>query len=318
MGDNCVKIIQAPNWTDVKETVNFEDDAGYLNTVYFTNDGQIMTVATKTGVVYNFVTQLPAVYDARGTELVHLTSLKTVTVLDVTNVTNSQVDIEISVEPTVIGIGHGIFATGSNNVVRASRKPPTRRASSATVQMWYYTLADGRGRCVSDRRYPGAVASVSLNETHAAVLSQGRVILDPVVPPQRMYCWHTLHGHMQAAPDGDVRTFPENTDTRDVSSAYLSMDFLVYTTVSGIIAYYALEVCARARWRRHSRFSRGNIASSPGGTTGRQQHGRVSPQQRHQCVLPQPRCHAMCRLGHCQNGLVVQSHQRRDAGGVSA
>jgi WD repeat-containing protein 19 len=71
--------------------------------------------------------------------------------------------IELEVEPAFVGLGPSHAAVGINNSV------------------WIYRHGrDKDVRLVNKREYMGSVDSIRLNETHASVLTEGRIIMHPI------------------------------------------------------------------------------------------------------------------------------------------
>lgn len=61
--------------------VRLPNDCGTVTDMSWTDDGQIMTVSTSRGRVYNFLAQMPIVHDACGPNVAYQSSLREITVV---------------------------------------------------------------------------------------------------------------------------------------------------------------------------------------------------------------------------------------------
>ena len=64
---------------DVYAIVTLDDDRNKLKQLAWTDDGQLLAIASERGCVYTYLTKLPILGDASGTKLAFLTSLLEVT-----------------------------------------------------------------------------------------------------------------------------------------------------------------------------------------------------------------------------------------------
>ena len=72
------------------------------------------------------------------------------------------IKIDLEQEPAFCGLGPSHAAIGINN------------------QVAFYRLGQRDGKRVGQRQYMGSVQSIKLNETHAALLMEGRVLVHPI------------------------------------------------------------------------------------------------------------------------------------------
>lgn len=88
-------------------------------------DGQILTVATGTGDVFNFLARMPTVHASFGPCVAFLSSLRLVSVVDAARPEENPLNVPVSIEPTIVGLGPAHVAVAMNNRVifyRATRK----------------------------------------------------------------------------------------------------------------------------------------------------------------------------------------------------
>ena len=81
----------------------------------WTEDGQILTLSTSSGVVRNYLAQMPTVHDAWGSRLAYLSSLREISVVDTLHGDDDKMQvIPVKVEPTFVALGPKHVAIGMN------------------------------------------------------------------------------------------------------------------------------------------------------------------------------------------------------------
>lgn len=88
-------------------------------------DGQILSVATATGDVFNFLTRMPTVHASCGSRVAYLSSLREVSVIDCSRSLERPSRVPVDIEPTILALGPMHVAVGMNDRVifyRASGK----------------------------------------------------------------------------------------------------------------------------------------------------------------------------------------------------
>lgn len=80
-------------------------------------DGQILTVSTASGDVYNFLARLPTVHASCGPRLAYLSSLREVSVIDASRSGDKPLTIPVSIEPTIVALGPSHVAVAMNDRV---------------------------------------------------------------------------------------------------------------------------------------------------------------------------------------------------------
>jgi hypothetical protein len=85
-GGNTVKLVDMSSgwsWKEVKgESAVVEAGHGPIDSLAWTADGQIVTVATRSGHVYGYLARLPSLVDACGPRVAYMSSLREVAVAE--------------------------------------------------------------------------------------------------------------------------------------------------------------------------------------------------------------------------------------------
>ncbi len=90
---------------------------GGITALAWTDDGQILTVATQSGTLLNFLAKIPNIVDSCGLRVAHLSSLRELSVSDTTGDTPTLV-LSVSVEPSFVALGPLHVAVRSSRVHR--------------------------------------------------------------------------------------------------------------------------------------------------------------------------------------------------------
>ena len=162
---NTIKVVDfADEYRELpEESVVLDYDQGQLEQMAWTADGQILTVSSSSGCVYSFLACLPVLAEAHGTRYIYLTSLLELSVCSALPQDNfAPLAIRIAMEPTFVALGPTHAALGMNNHV------------------YFHSLTERGCPMVNEREYLGTVESVKLNRDYAAVLTEGRVHLQPL------------------------------------------------------------------------------------------------------------------------------------------
>lgn len=92
-------------------------------------DGQILTVATAAGDVFNFLARMPTVHASCGPCVAYLSSLREVSVVDASRPGDKPLCVPVSIEPTIVALGPSHVAVAMNDRVifyRANPKDKTQ------------------------------------------------------------------------------------------------------------------------------------------------------------------------------------------------
>eukprot|EP00667_Euglena_gracilis_P000484 EG_transcript_484 len=221
IGDNCIKVFDMSELSKMSEQrsekVELDNEFGTLSRLDWTEDGQILTVSSKQGYVYAFLTRIPVLHDAWGTRVLYLESLRDLRVKDIVS-DEDLARIRIEIEPTFVSLGSSTAAVGMNNCV------------------WYYRFVDQVAKLQTMRTYLSTVQYVKLSRDFVAVLTDGRVTLHPVEEGD-----DAAGGVLTEETAKRHRVFPEKDDTADISTLAMTEDFLIYGTSRGTIHYFSLD-----------------------------------------------------------------------------
>lgn len=219
-GDNSIKIHSATELKDVRSIVTVEDERS-VESVQWSDDGQLMAVSSSRGSLHVFLTRLPMLGSAHRTRVAYLTSLLEITVQDQVN-EEASLTVNIEVEPAFIGVGPYHIAAGMNN------------------RTWFYVLAPGGPVKLRDREYLGTVQSVCLNEDYAAVAFEGKVQL------------HVIDSDsVSVSEDRETILFPDKHANLRITCHAMTNEFLIYGTDSGEICYFFIADWQTVDEHRH-------------------------------------------------------------------
>jgi WD repeat-containing protein 19 len=170
---------------------------------------QVLTVGTANGLLVTYLASLPSVLAAAGTKHAALTSLGEMTVHDVS--AHSSTLVRVDCEPSFCSLGPRHLAVGVNN------------------QVMFYAYDTTPGQLVNTRSYLGGVHAVCLNDTHAAVLTDGRVLV------------HTIEDADKGAGADMCLSHPGAVRPEPITCMALSHHFLVTATGSGSVCYHMVQ-----------------------------------------------------------------------------
>lgn len=173
-------------------------------------DVQVLSVGTANGVLLTYLASLPSVLAAAGTKHAMLTSVGEVTVHDITK--HSSAVVKVDCEPSFCYLGPHHVAVGVNN------------------QVLYYTHDAGPSKLTNRRSYLGGVQTVCMNDTYAAVLMDGRVLV------------HGIEASGGAEAREDVcLPIPGAVRSEPITKVALSHHFVVTATGSGTLCYHVVQ-----------------------------------------------------------------------------
>ena len=218
-GDDGVRIVDTREFKEIKsDYISPEDlEDGRVTDLAWSPDGQILTVGTSSGNVYNFLAKMSVLHATYKTNAAYLSSLREVSVVDAVKRTRP-IDITLKLEPSIIALGAKHVAAGMNSRVYYHRIAPRDKG--------------GEGAVVSEQEYVGTVREVRLNATFAVVLTDGKATLHPI----------------EASPSSakQTMTFPtrEEGPYGRITCVALTDEFLYYGTEAGTVeSFYLAEFC---------------------------------------------------------------------------
>ena len=169
-GERTVRVIDVLTWKEIKaDGITLDRERGCIEMLEWTEDGQILTLSTSSGVVRNYLAQMPTVHDAWGSRLAYLSSLREISVVDTLHGDDDKMQvIPVNVEPTFVALGPKHVAIGMN------------------IRIWLYRYGDREEQKKQsrvapleepERQFPGNISAIRLNAKYVAVLCEGRVHL---------------------------------------------------------------------------------------------------------------------------------------------
>jgi WD repeat-containing protein 19 len=209
-GSGGIRIYDAADLSETDGITPNEIESGAVTDLQWSPDGQILSIATSAGNIYNFLVKMATLSGTYGGAVCYLSSLRELSVVDCAR-RSRPVDVPLKLEPTVVALGARHVAAGMNN------------------RVFYHRIGSG-GNVVNDQEYIGTVKEVCLNHEFAAVLSDGKIMIHPIEPTSQM--------QMQQMS----RTFPERDEQMSgrITSMALTDDFLFYGTETGSLQVFYL------------------------------------------------------------------------------
>eukprot|EP00873_Tetraselmis_striata_P029142 jgi/Tetstr1/449406/TSEL_036501.t1 len=234
-GNRTVKVIELG--TGFKEMTEdaIEMQGSTIESLKYTDDGSVLTIATTAGGILSYLATLPVVHASFMTRVAYLTSLQEISVVDV--LSGNKQPVQIETEPSFLGLGPNHVAVGMNN------------------QAWFYRCeAEGTGSTiqVNTRDYMGSVGQVYMTERYAAVLSDGSVTVHAIEPSD--------YG------EEDEWQVPGKGHQADVTAMGVTEHFLVTGTARGSIVYHLLEGRGTVNEFRHEDGGITRLFPQPHGT----------------------------------------------------
>ncbi len=201
--------------------------------VRFSDDGMILTAATNNGILTSYLTMFTVMNASHGTNLCYLSGLRSVTI-----VSDTVQSVPVCLEPGFVALGPKHLAVGMNN------------------HAFIYTLADVK-KAPIPRNYVGSVQSMTMNDSHCAVLCGGICTLHSIDQAEDFKQRPTddAEGDEEVNNRSLVKqdfTFPEEEDSKATAVA-LTPDFLIYATSKGSIHHFYLREGQQVSEMRHSK-----------------------------------------------------------------
>ncbi|KAJ3028907.1 UNVERIFIED_CONTAM: WD repeat-containing protein 19 [Siphonaria sp. JEL0065] len=232
-GDGCIKVHELGDLKDVYAILALEEDRGGLLGLEWTDDGGFLTVGTKSGNVYTYLSKLPVVGASSGTVVAYVTALREITIVDQNKSGFTGMTFmykkEIEFEPSIVAIGPTYFAAGMNsrmNFYRGGWPKPVMKWNAPKPKL---SLKPGEN--VFQKDYLGTIKLASLNTTMAAVLLvDGRLQV------------HSIDERAIVLPPSFTKVFPpSDMESLVVTAVCLTNELLIYGTESGHIHHFSLE-----------------------------------------------------------------------------
>lgn len=228
-GDNCIKIHDLADLTDVFAIITLDEDRGMLDQLQWSDDGQLLSISTQSGTVHSYLTRLPMLGAANGQRLVYLSSLQELSFSNLalarggTAGNPARGKVRLTVEPAFVAVGPYYAASGLNNSV------------------WFYNVADDGSlepAFREPRTFVSSVKSLFLNADYAAGLGDGRLQLLKI-------------NNEQSDGQHDSRLFPDKPKEEKITCAALTNALLIYGTETGGLHYFFIDDWAFVNEFRH-------------------------------------------------------------------
>ncbi|KAH3756601.1 WD repeat membrane protein [Pelomyxa schiedti] len=210
-GEDKVRILDTKTWKATSDGITINKDRGAPLRIDWTCDGQMLGVSTAGGYFSTLLTKPPLLHASYNSKCAYLSSLRTITVLDVV-ARCAQVEIELPIEPTFLAVGPKFVVAGMNN------------------QALYYPIDPPSSKPINDTTYMGIIDCVFLNTRWAALMFEGKVML------------HLVDKSDKAENEILSKQFPEKEDSSTkISCISLNENFLIYGTSTGFIVLFHLQ-----------------------------------------------------------------------------
>ncbi len=255
IGDAVIRIfdLEENSFNETKsETINLESEFGALAAVDWTDDGQILTVSSKNGGIYCFLTKIPVLSAASGSTVLYLSSLREMCVRDVDSNTDVA-RIPIEIEPNFVASGNNIAAIGMNNQVyfygyeRAAPAPGLERKKSRSSQQVAGDRDVSIAKLIAQKTYTNIVDDIRVSANHAALLQGGRLILHAIderrVKMSPMVFPDTNMSAKLTAEGEEPTSLPSSPVNSRITAFGLTDAVLYFATDAGKICIFSLMDC---------------------------------------------------------------------------
>ncbi|CAB4063815.1 WDR19 [Lepeophtheirus salmonis] len=230
-GDNTVKIHELHDLKDTANVLRLDDERA-LESIDWSEDGQLLAVTSSKGNLHVYLSKLPLLGSSHQSKVAYLTSLSEVTVVNILEDGDDEDSVRESsftteVEPAFLALGPFHACVGMNN------------------RVWFYSINSENMNIefIKDREYLGSIQEICLNADYCAVrFDGGRIQL------------HVLEGANAGDEEEDPlanssnsresresKLFPETGKNQVISCHFLTTDFLIFGTDMGEICYFVLE-----------------------------------------------------------------------------
>ena len=217
-GEDGVRIIDLSDFKELKaDHIPREDlEDGRVTNVRWSPDGQILTVSTSSGNLYNFLAKMSVLHATYKSSIAYLSSLREISIVDAIR-RSRPTEVSLRLEPAVIAVGAWHVAAGMNNRVYYHRIGAVDGGdNSATVR---------------EQEYPGTVREVQLNANYAVVMADSTAHLHPIEPTE------------SGKQDQKTKIFPirEEGAFAHITCISLTDNFLYYGTQAGTVEAFFLH-----------------------------------------------------------------------------
>jgi len=214
-GDDGVKIIDIHNFKEIKSDMITLDEIenSDIDSIGWSPDGQILTVSTVKGNIYNFLAKMSVLFANYKTSIAYLSSLREISIVD--GVKKSRpIDVIVKLEPTLIAVGGKHVAAGMNN------------------RVYYHRISNGADENtppINEQEYIGIVREILLNNDYAVILTDSKAMIHPIEPSKDS--------------NNQTKSFPnrEEGSYSKVTCIALTDNFFFYGTEAGTVEIFFLS-----------------------------------------------------------------------------
>lgn len=217
-GDDGVRVVDLNDFKEIKSDFIPREDLedGKINNLIWSPDGQILTVGTHSGNIYNFLAKMSILNATYKSNIAYLSSLRELSVVDAIK-RSRPTEVALRLEPSIIAIGSRHVAAGMNNKV------------------YFHRIGGSEDTVVNEQEYPGTVREVQLNTQYAVVMTENKAHLHSIEPEPA----NNRNGN-------DERTshiFPKREEGpySRITCIALTDNFLYYGTEAGTVEAFMLQ-----------------------------------------------------------------------------
>ena len=220
VGDDGIRIIDIRDFNECKNEYIIPEDIenGRVCNIEWSPDGQILTIATTAGNIYNFLAKMSILYSSYQNNIGYLSSLREISIIDTIQKTRP-IDITVKIEPSFLALGPNHIAVGMNNHVYYHTIP------HSTTNNTNNELSN----LINEEEYIGIVKEVQLNKNYSVILTDTKAILHPIEKTQNS--------------QSQTRTFPTREEGlySKITCIELTEEFLYYGTEAGTVEIFFIN-----------------------------------------------------------------------------
>jgi WD repeat-containing protein 19 len=212
-GDDGVRVVDLSDFKELKTDFIAREDLedGRITNLCWSPDGQILTVGTHTGNIYNFLAKMSVLNASYKSSIAYLSSLRELSIVDAIR-RSRPIEVALRLEPSIVAIGANHVAGGMNNKV------------------YYHRIGSESDNVVKEQEYPGTVREVQLNGALAVVMTESKAHLHSIEPNSRQD-----EQRMQIFPQREEGAFSS------ITCVHLTDNFLYYGTEAGTVEAFFLN-----------------------------------------------------------------------------
>ena len=220
IGDNTVRVFDLDDMhlsEQRSEKYEFDSEFGALSQCGWTEDGQILTVSSRNGSVYAFVTRIPVMSASHANLIAYFSSLREVCVRDIV-AGHDVAKIEVEVEPSFVALSQACVAVGSLNQTWFYGFDPSSVNQTKCPKIGFHEASNVVKSACCSGQY-GAVLYKDLGKSEV-------FLLDPK--------------GVSAGSTNDEWRFPDKKDHGKVTAHAMTDNFYIFGTGNGLVCVFSL------------------------------------------------------------------------------